>query len=76
MSNNRTFFKNVKQGNMTLGDIFSDMARRHTAKETGEVLIAGTPSTTPKEADMLANWRKPFLFARFFVGFLAMLLFS
>ena len=76
MSNNRTFFKNVKQGNMTLGDIFSDMARRHTTKETGEVLIAGTPSTTPKEADMLANWRKPFLFARFFVGFLAMLLFS
>lgn len=76
MSNNRTFFKNVKQGNMTLGDIFSDMARRHTAKETGEVLIAGTPSTTPKEADMLANWRKPFLFARFFVGMLAILLFS
>lgn len=76
MSNNRTFFKNVKQGNMTLGDIFSDVARRHTAKETGEVLIAGTPSTTPKEADMLANWKKPFLFARFFVGYLAILLIS
>lgn len=76
MSNNRTFFKNVKQGNMTLGDIFSDMARRHTAKETGEVLIAGTPSTTPKESEMLANWRKPFLFSRFFVGLLAILLVS
>lgn len=76
MSNNRTFFKNVKQGNMTLGDIFSDMARRHTTKETGEVLIAGTPSTTPKESEMLANWRKPFLFARFFVGFAAILLVS
>lgn len=76
MSNNRTFFKNVKQGNMTLGDIFSDMARRHTTKETGEVLIAGTPSTTPKESEMLANWRKPFLFARFFIGFAAILLVS
>lgn len=74
MSNNRTFFKNVREGQMTLGDIFSDVSRKHSEKETGQVFIAGTPQTTPREADMLAGWQKPFLFARFFVSFGAFLL--
>lgn len=65
MSNNRTFFKNVKEGNMTLSDIFSDVGCKHTPEESARVLIAGTSLTTPDEADMLASWQKPFLFARF-----------
>lgn len=69
MSDNRTFFKNVRQGSMTLGDIFADVTKKHTAKETAQVLTAGTPLTTPREAEMLAGWQKPFLFARFFLGY-------
>lgn len=65
MSNNRTFFKNAQQGSMTLKDIFSDVTRKHTPEESARVLIAGTSLTTPDEADMLAGWQKPFLFARF-----------
>lgn len=67
MSSNRTFFKNIKEGNMSLKDIFSDVLKKHTPEESARVLIAGTPLTTPKEADMLAGWQKPYLFFRFFV---------
>lgn len=67
MSNNRTFFKNAKEGNMTLKDIFSDVRRKHTPEESARVFIAGTALTTPDESEMLAGWQKPFLFARFFV---------
>lgn len=74
MSNNRTFFKNAKEGSMTLGDIFSDVAKRHSPQDTARVLTAGTALTTPCEAEMLAGWQKPFLFARFFLGYLGFLL--
>ncbi len=52
---------------MTLKDIFSDVGRKHTPDETARVFIAGTSLTTPSEAEMLAGWQKPFLFARFFL---------
>lgn len=67
MSNNRTFFKNVKAGHMSLKDIFSEVLKKHTPEESARVLIAGTPLTTPSEADMLSGWQKPFLFFRFFL---------
>lgn len=67
MGNNRTFFKNAKDNKMTLRDIFSEVGRKHTAEERDSVFIAGTELTTPKEADMLSSWVKPFMFARFFI---------
>lgn len=66
MSNNRTFFKKVKAGQMSLGDIFSDVFESHSAEQTARVFIAGTDLTTPREEEMLSGWQKPFLFARFF----------
>ena len=68
MSNNRTFFKKVQQGKMTLKDIFSDVFKKHTAEESAQVLIAGTALTTPRESEMLSNWQKPFMFARFLLA--------
>lgn len=68
MSNNRTFFKKVQQGHMTLKDIFSDVFRKHTPEESAQVLIAGTPLTTPRESEMLSNWQKPYMFARFLLA--------
>ena len=63
---NRTFFKEAKEGRMTLGDIFSDVLRKHTQEEVDRVFIGGTEFATPSEEGMLAGWTKPFLFARFF----------
>lgn len=63
----KTFFLKASQGHMTLKDIFSDVGRKHTPDETARVFIAGTSLTTPSEAEMLAGWQKPFLFARFFL---------
>lgn len=74
MSNNKTFFANARDGKMSLGDIFADVGKRHTAEQTGSVLTAGTAVTTPREAEMLAHWQKPFLFARFFLGYGILLL--
>ncbi len=68
MSNNRTFFKKARQGEMSYKDIFSQVFQKHTAEETAQVFIAGTALTTPSEAEMLAGWQKPFLFARFFLA--------
>ena len=67
MANNRTFFKNVRAGRMSFRDIFSDVTKKHTPEENARVLIAGTPLTTPGEAEMLAGWQKPFMFSRFFL---------
>lgn len=68
MDNNRTFFKNVKEGNMTLKDIFSDVMKKHTPEQSARVFIAGTALTTPEESEMLAGWQKPYIFARFLLG--------
>lgn len=76
MSKNKTFFRNAKEGSMSLGEIFADMAKKHSPKQTAKVLTAGTAITTPKEENMLADWQKPFLFARFFLGFAGFLLLS
>jgi len=75
MANNRTFFKKVQtQDKMSLGDIFSDVFRKHRSEDAARVFIAGTELTTPKTADMLSGWQKPFLFARLFVAGLATIL--
>lgn len=71
MSDNRTFFKNAAAGQMSLADIFCEVTKPHSAEDSARVLIAGTPLTTPDEADMLAGWQKPFLFARFALATLA-----
>lgn len=65
MKADKAFFRNASHGQMTLGDIFSDVFQKHTATDSARVFMAGTPLTTPAEKDMLAQWQKPFLFARF-----------
>ena len=55
MSNNRTFFKKVKAGQMSLGDIFSDVFESHSAEQTARVFIAGTDLTTPREEEKIGR---------------------
>jgi len=71
---NTTFFRKAKEGEMSLRDIFSEVLEKHTPEETAEVFIGGTELTTPKKEEMLAKWKKPFIFARFFWVFAAVLL--
>lgn len=73
MRDNRTFFKKSSRDELELKDIFSDVLKKHTPEQRASVLIAGTPLTTPREADMLSSWQKPFLFARFFAVCLVMI---
>lgn len=73
MSKNKAFFKSAKEGSMSMAEIFSDMAKRHSAEDTARVLTAGTVLTTPDEKSMLADWQKPFLFARFFLAYVGLL---
>lgn len=75
-NNNKTFFMRAEKGNVSLGDIFSDIAIRHSSQEMASVLTAGTALTTPEEADILKAWQRPFLFARFFVSYMAFLVVS
>lgn len=39
MSSNRTFFKKVKEGHMSLKDIFSDVLKKHTPEELSLIHI-------------------------------------
>ena len=68
MSGNKTFFKKAGKGQMSFGEIFSDVAKKHSSKDIDRLFISGTELTTPRESEMLAGWQKPFLFARFFLG--------
>ncbi len=74
MANNKTFYRNAQRDELSFGDIFSDVFKKHTEEDTARVFIAGTPLTTPQEADMLKDWSKPFMFLRFFFGGLIFLL--
>ena len=67
MASNTTFFRDMQIRKMTLGDIFSDVFTKHSSRDISQVFISGTELTTPREQDMLSTWRKPFLFAYFFI---------
>ena len=74
MENNKAFFKDAKNGTLSLGELFSEVAKRHNAEQTAKVLTAGTVLTTPEEGEMLSDWQRPFLFARFFLGWAGVML--
>jgi RsiW-degrading membrane proteinase PrsW (M82 family) len=47
-----------------LGEIFSEVFKRHTEEEMEEQLVTGTSRNTPALADMKVGWARPWLFAR------------
>lgn len=63
----KTFFKKAIREEIGYRDIFSDVFMNHSREDSAKLFIAGTPITTPSRADMLAEWMKPFVFARFFI---------
>ena len=51
-----------------LGNIFSEVFKKHTAEEMEDQLITGTTRHTPALADLEVGWGKPWLFARLLAG--------
>ena len=47
-----------------LGEVFSDVFKKHTQEEMEEQLITGTARHTPTLAEIAVGWAKPWLFAR------------
>jgi RsiW-degrading membrane proteinase PrsW (M82 family) len=55
-----------------LGDIFSEVFKKHTAEEMEEQLITGTVRHTPVLDDIEIGWARPWLFARLLAGSVAL----
>lgn len=49
---------------LKLRDLFSNVFKKHTRKESEEIFIAGTLETTPDESMIAVSWPKPWLFSR------------
>ena len=55
-----------------LGEVFSEVFKKHTQEEMEEQLITGTARHTPTLAELAVGWAKPWLFARL-LGYSALL---
>lgn len=66
---NTEFYKETSnlEKNFKWGDIFSDVSKPHTQEDRDKLIVSGCTSYMPTEATMLKEWRKPWLFARFFL---------
>ncbi len=74
-SGNTVFFKKSLNSSLKLSDVFSDVFKPHTKQEGERFFIAGTELSTPRESEMLSEWKKPWLFFRVLaVGLLVSLL--
>lgn len=51
-----------------LGDIFSEVFKKHSREEMEDQLITGTSRHTPALEDIEVGWAKPWLFARLLAG--------
>lgn len=61
---NTVFFKKGLESSLKLGDVFSDVFKPHSKQDGERMFIAGTELSTPKEWEMLSEWKKPWLFFR------------
>ena len=59
----------------SLSGMFSDVWRRRTDEEMESYFAVGTPTTTPRLADVDASWPRPWLFVKVF-GFAALAYFG
>lgn len=62
-----TFFKDVQNNKLTLGDLFKGTFKKHPKKAAAKMFAAGTPLSTPTPDKMLKDWELPWLYARVFL---------
>jgi len=61
---NTEFYGKVVSSKLTVGDLFSDVFKKHPKGAGAKMFMAGTPLSTPTPDRMLSEWQKPWLFAR------------
>jgi len=66
-SGNTVFFKKSLDSSLTLKDVFSDVFKPHSKGDGERIFIAGTELSTPRESEMLSEWKRPWLFFRVLV---------
>ncbi len=47
------------------GEVFSEVFSSHTQEQKEKILVSGCKAYMPKESNMLSQWTKPWMFARF-----------
>ena len=64
------FYEEVRQqpAKITWKDIFSEFLKKHSKEDRQYAMLAGSAADTATEEDMLVKWRKPWLFWRFLIG--------
>lgn len=50
-------------------ELFSGVFKKHSRDERDDLFACGSRKTTPKEADMIADWPKPWLYSRILIMF-------
>ena len=61
---NTVFYGKAAGSTLTLKDVFSDVLKPHSKADGERIFLAGTSQSTPSEQEMLAQWKKPWLFLR------------
>lgn len=61
---NTVFYGKAAGATLTLKDVFSDVFKHHSKADGERIFLAGTSQSTPSEQEMLAQWKKPWLFLR------------
>lgn len=64
---NTEFFRQTSdlQRNFKWRDIFSEVRKTHTNAQKDKLIVSGCESYMPSENNMLGEWEKPWLFAKF-----------
>ncbi|MCI8550765.1 MAG: PrsW family intramembrane metalloprotease [Lachnospiraceae bacterium] len=60
---NTEFFGKAVSSNVRLSGVFSDVFKKHPKSDGERLFMAGTQQSTPREDEMLREWRKPWVFA-------------
>lgn len=50
-------------------ELFSGVFKKHSRDERDDLFACGSRKTTPKEADMVADWPRPWLYSRILIMF-------
>lgn len=61
------FYGKAVNSKVGIGDFFKGMFDKHPKGTAIKLFMSGTPETTPKTDQMLAQWQKPWLFFRLLV---------
>lgn len=54
---------------LKLGDLISNVFKKHSSEEAAEIFACGSKNSTPKDEEISSSWPKPWLYSRVFFMF-------